>query len=115
MKKCRIIVAAALLFALCLGLCACGISKEEVVGTWTSTTQRDEETLFCAIAFTEDGKYAKVIYTNDQLSAMERGTYKLSGTTVALYKEGANTKTDTYSYEDGKLLNGGHIFTKDEE
>ena len=37
MKTSRIVVALLLVCVVCFSLCACGISREEAIGTWSGT------------------------------------------------------------------------------
>ena len=60
MKKCRILVSLALVCVICLSLCACGISKDKAVGTWSGAYVYDGNNFAVAFSLSADGECSKV-------------------------------------------------------
>lgn len=98
--------------AICLSLCACGISKDEAVGTWTGTYVYNGSSFSCAFVLSEDGTYDKVTYKDGSLSSAEAGTYEVKSGKVILHKDGNTGNSTVYKYKDGKLVNNDHEFSK---
>lgn len=112
MKKIVSIVALVVLFSLCLSLCACGIEKKDVVGTWGGSYTYEGNSFSVGLALTDGGDYAKVTYKNGSLKSEESGTYEIDGRKVKLHPDGNKNSTTEYKYKDGTLENNGHKLTK---
>lgn len=105
MKK---VIALLLALALCVALCACGISKEDVVGGWAGSYTYNGDSFSVGLVLTEDGEYSKVIYKNGSPSSSESGTYEIDGDEVVLHENGKSGTSTRYEYDDGALVNNGH-------
>lgn len=112
MKKCKVIIAVALLCAICLSLCACGISKEKAVGNWTSNYEYKGNSFKHTIVLKEDGTYFDLTLKNGRFSSAESGTYEIKLGKVRLYEDGDKSGYMELKYKFGKLENGGHEYEK---
>jgi hypothetical protein len=115
MKRCKALVAFILLACVCFGLCACGFSEENIVGSWKCSyvygTKKDKFDV--TFTLSDDGNYTKTIIKNGEESDTEQGTYEIVNSKVLLYKDGDRFGTvTTYEYLYGRLENNGHIFKK---
>lgn len=111
MKKCKNLAVGVLLCAIVLSLCACGISREEAVGTWSGTYEYNGNRFSVAIVLDENRTYAKAVYKNQSLSSSETGTYEIDGGDVVLHKYG-DASMVIYEYKNGALVNNDHEFRK---
>ena len=94
---------------------SCGPSKEDIVGTWTSTYEYKGNTYNAAIVFESSGKYARVTYKNGSISSTESGDYEISGSKVTMYDSSATVThgiSSTLTYKSGKLSNSIYTLTK---
>lgn len=114
MKKLNSIAALVVLFSLCLSLCACGIEKKEVVGTWTGSYTYEGNSFTVVIVLTDGDTYAKATRKNGGTPKMESGTYELDGRTLVLHPNGDKSSATEYKYKSGTLENNGHKLTKDD-
>lgn len=112
MKTCKILVAAMLICAVCLSLCACGISKAEAVGTWSGSYVYNGNLFSRAFVLAADGTYSEATYKNGSFSDSEIGTYEVKGGKVILHEDGNMGVATEYKYKGGKLVNNGHEFSK---
>lgn len=113
MKTSRILVAFLLVCAVCFSLCACGISREDAIGTWSGTYVYNGSTFSCAFVLSADGTYAEATYKDGSLSSTESGTYEVKSNKVILHENGNMGTSTVYKYKGGKLVNNGHEFTKE--
>ena len=112
MKTCRIAVALVLLCAVCLSLCACGISKKNAIGTWQSSYVYEGNTFNVTFVLDDDGDYNKVVVKNGAISKVESGTYEIKGGKVVLHADGDDNVATKYTYKNGKLVNNNHEYVK---
>ena len=111
MKKCKIVIAIALVIALCAGLSACGIKREEAIGTWLGTYEHNGNTYSIGFKLDAGGEYRKVTYKNGEFYKAEDGDWEIDGGKVALHSNDS-AGTTYYKYKGGNLVNNGHEFTK---
>ena len=122
MKKAKILVAFALLLAMCLPLVACGgtLTKDELVGEWG----HESDSVVAAFSFTEQGTFGFVYskIAGDDFSGFGisdyksgGGTYTIEGNTVNLKFSADSDKLGNQSlnYKNGKLYLGNYELTKD--
>ena len=95
----------------CVFLCACGISKEDAVGIWSSSYVYDGNNFTNTFVLDSNGEYSKVIYENGTLSRAEDGTWEIDGGKVILHKNGDMGSTE-YKYKGDALVNNDHYFYK---
>lgn len=112
MKMMKIVLAAVLLLALCLTLCACGISKKEAVGTWAGSYVYNGNQFARSFVLSEDGTYVEVVLKNGDFSSTEEGTYEVKGGKVILHENGNTGISTVYKYKGGNLVNNDHEFAK---
>ena len=112
MKNYKILVAIILICSICLGLCACGISKHDAVGTWVGTYVYNGNQFSRSFVLSADGTYAEVTYKNGALSDSEIGTYEVKGGKVILHENGNMGTSTEYKYKGGALVNNKHEFYK---
>ncbi len=121
MKKAKILVAFALLLAMCLPLVACGetLTKDKLVGEWS----HESDSLIAAFTFTESSfgfSYVRVSgddfdgYGVDAFKA-GGGTYTIEGNTINLKFSADSDKlgNQTLTYKNGKLYLGNYELTKE--
>ena len=108
MRKIRLFIAAILICAVCLSLCACGLKKSDAVGVWSGTYTYNGNQFSCGFVLDQDGSYAKITYKNGSLSSSETGTYEVKGGKVILHKDGKSGVSTEYKYKGGNLVNSGH-------
>lgn len=111
MKKMRMIVAFALVLSMCLCLTACGVSKDDVVGTWTGTWTYNGNSFAKAFVLSETGTYASTTLKNGAQHKVEMGTYEINGNKVELHPEN-EMGTTVYKFKNGTLINNDHVFVK---
>ena len=112
MRKIKSLVAVVMVCAICLSLCACGISEKSAVGTWSGEYDYNGNHFARTFVLDEDGNYTEVTTKNGELYDTETGTYEVKIGKVLLHEDG-NTDTSTpYTYRFGKLVNNDHVFTK---
>lgn len=111
MKKMRMAVAVLLALTLCLALTACGVSKDDVVGTWTGTWTYNGNSFAKAFVLSENGTYASTTLKNGAYHETQTGTYAISGNKVELHPEN-EAGTTVYKYKNGTLINNDHVFVK---
>lgn len=109
MKK---MISLVLVLALCLSLVACGISEEELAGTWTGSWTYNGNSFDRTLIFDDDGNYESIMYKNGELYKTESGTYEISGNNVDLHPGGDEGQTTPYKVKGGKLVNNGHEMVK---
>ena len=115
MKRCKALVAFILLACVCFGLCACGFSEEDIVGTWKCSYVygQNKNKMDVSFTLTAEGTYVKTVNKNGELAETERGTYEIVYSKIHLYKDGDRFGTiTTYEYSLGRLENNGHKFKK---
>lgn len=112
MRTTKRLTAIILVFAICVCLTACGISKEDAVGTWSGTYEYNGNLFAVAFVLDADGDYAKATYKNGSLSSIEEGTWEIDGGKVVLHKDGNTGVSVIYSYKNGALVNNKHEFYK---
>lgn len=96
------VIAFALLVAMCLALCACGVDKEavdrELQGAWGPEDSN-------ATHFFEDGRFAaKVLF----LEARE-GSYEITGNKIKLHFDNGVDAQIEYTFRDGQLSLDGFV------
>ena len=111
MKLCRRLLAFLMVCALCVSLCSCGASQDDVVGTWNSEYTYDGVLVNITITFTEDGSYREVVYRDGRYARTEGGTYEIDGRKVIATSDSTKAST-TYKYRGDKLVNTGHEYVK---
>lgn len=111
MKKFKLTVVVALIIAMCVSMTACGLSKEDVVGTWSGGYVHEGSTYGVAFILNSDGSYTKAVYKDNGMDSIDIGTYTVKGKKVTL-DSNYNAGTITYKYKGGALVNNGHEFTK---
>lgn len=105
-----------LVCTLTLCLASCGVSDDEVVGTWRGEWEYNGNDFVGVIYINEDGTYSKATYKfinyglDYTLSSSEAGKYEIDGKEIRLYE--TESKWSTYTYVDGKLENGGHYYER---
>ena len=112
MKKMKSLIAVILVCAICLTLCACGIKKEDAIGTWVGSYVYNGNQFTRAFTLSADGTYAEVTYKNGEFSSTETGTYEVKGGKVILHENGNMGISTTYKYKGGALVNNDHEFYK---
>ncbi len=113
MKSIKSILAAILIAAICLSLAACGLSEEDVVGTWSGSWRFNDNTLQAVFTLNPDGTYSRLTFKNGLFFSSDSGNFTIDGDTVILQATGAAEQTP-YTYEDGMLMNSGIHFTKED-
>ena len=106
------LIAIVLVLSVCLSLCACGISRENAVGTWSGTYVYEGNTFSCTFVLYESGEYDEVTYKNGSFSSSENGTWEIDGGKVVLHEDGNMGVSTIYKYKSGALVNNNHRFTK---
>ncbi len=104
-----------LALVLCLPLCACGINKEEAIGTWAGTYVYNGNEYAVTFALSGGGEYVEVMYKNGALHKTEKGTWEISGGKVVLHENGNEGISTTYKYKGKALVNNDHEFFKVEK
>ena len=112
MRKIKSMIAVLLLVALCVSLCACGISKSEAIGTWSGTYEYNGNQFAVAFVLSEDDTYAEAVYKNGSLSSTEVGTWEIKGGEVVLHENGNTGISTCYKYRGDALVNNDHKFYK---
>lgn len=102
-----------LALVLCLSLCACSPSKEDLVGTWSGSWTYKDNQFEETIVLKDDGTYKSAMYKNGKHHESESGTYEINGRTVELHPNGDEGCTTPYKYKGGKLVNNDHEFFKE--
>ena len=110
--KLKSLTAVLLACVLCFVLCACGISKEEAVGTWSGTYTYDGNSFAVAFVLSEEGEYGKAVYKNGSLSSSESGTWEIDGGDVVLHEDGNVGVSTVYEFNGEALVNNDHEFYK---
>ena len=113
MKKFKGVISVVLICVICISLCACSITKEKAVGTWSGSYVYNGNQFTSAFVLSADGTYSQATYKNGRLSSAETGTYEVKGGKVILHENGDMTSSTEYEYKNGKLVNNGHEFTKE--
>lgn len=121
MKKVKILVAFALLLAMCLPLVACGmLTMDNLVGEWS----HESDSVVAAFSFTEQGTFG-FVYTKiagDDFSGFGISDYKSGGSTYTIEGNKVNLKFSadsdklgnyTLTYKNGNLYLGDYKLTKD--
>lgn len=98
---------------LCLSLCACGISEDEAVGTWSGAYEYNGNDFATAFTLEENGDYIKITFKNGSLSSSETGTWEVKGGKVILHEGGNKGVSTEYKYKGEALVNNKHEFTKE--
>ena len=112
MRNFKRFISLALVCMLCISLCACGISRDEAVGTWSGTYVYNGSTFAVAFVLESNGDYAKATYKDGEFRSAESGTWEIKSGKVYLHKDG-NTGTSTiYKYQGKALVNNDHKFYK---
>ena len=112
MKKTKAAISLIMVVSICLVLVACGISQDEVVGTWSGTWEYNGKLIACAIVLNANGSYAKAIVKDGSDTSAEVGTYEIKGSEVRLHPNGNTGDTIAYKYKGGALVNNGHELYK---
>lgn len=89
---------------------ACGATKDNVVGTWTSSWIYNGEKVVKIVSIDSDGTFKEIVYRDGRYSA-EHGTWTISRGTLETKATGSFSATP-YKYSDSKLKNGDHIYVK---
>ena len=105
MKKSKLLIVLALVGIICFSLCACGISREEAVGTWSGTYVYEGNTFAVAIVLSEEGNYGKASYKNGSFNSSESGTWEIKGGKVVLHRDGDMGVSTEYKYKGDALVN----------
>ena len=110
--KIRSLVAVVLVCALCFTLCACGISKDEAVGTWSGSYSYEGNAFSVAFVLSADGEYTKLMYKNGAYYKAESGTGEIEGGDVLLHENGNEGVSTIYKYKGDALVNNDHKYYK---
>ena len=97
----------------CLFLCACGISEEKAVGTWSGSYIYNGNSFSVSFVLEPNGEYSEVVYKNGSLSSTEDGTWEIKGGKVIMHEDGNMGSSTVYEYRGGALINNNHEFTKE--
>ena len=94
-------------------LASCGASLNDLIGTWHSDYTYNGSKYSVTFYIDEDGSYGEVTFKNGVLHSTESGDVEIEGSTVYLHPTGSKSRT-VFTYKDGTLLNGDHVYTKSE-
>ena len=97
MKK---IVCLVLAMVICLSLCACSVSSEDIVGVWDGGYSNRGNDFDKTIFIEEGGTYKTFTFKNGEFYEEEAGHYEIHGNEVQLHFDGGYTPLE---YKDGKL------------
>ena len=120
MKK---IIAFLLLVSLCVGLCACGTSKQKVEsdlqGHWEYSWYASAVGLYCYSYYEFDSGTVNYTFIRGTSTTVEHGTYEITGSQVIVTIDGSVKTRFDYSYEGDRLtlVNNGdgtihNVYTK---
>lgn len=112
MKKVKSIVAVVMVCALCLSLCACGLSEKGVAGTWSGEYDYNGNHFARVFVLDGNGNYTEVTQKNGEFYDSETGTYEIKGGKLLLHENGDTNTSTPYKYKFGKLVNNDHEFVK---
>ena len=62
MRKFKVTVIVALILAVCVSMTACGLSKEDVVGTWSAGYTYEGSSYGAAFVLNIEGTYTEAVY-----------------------------------------------------
>jgi hypothetical protein len=110
--KIKSLIAILILCTIVVSLCACGISEDEAIGTWSGSYIYNGNQFSVAFVLSPDGTYAKATYKNGSFHKSESGTWEVDGGDVLLYENGNTGAWTTYEYKGGALVNNDHEFFK---
>ena len=112
MKIAKKLISIVLVCLLCLSLCACGISEDKAVGTWTGSYVYNGNSFSVAFILNADGNYSYASYKNGSFNKAESGTWEIKGGKVILHENGNVGISTKYKYKGGALVNNDHQFYK---
>ena len=112
MNKFRNLISFVLIAMLCVNLCACGISKTQVVGTWSSNYEYNGSQFSATFELSDDGTYSQIYYKDGNRHKNEVGTWEIVEGQLRLHENGEEGSYAEYTYQNGKLINGGREFSR---
>ena len=92
------------LVIMCLLLISCGVSKDEIVGTWYYSSDDDAFTLM--YDFDESNECIRGTYIGTFLMETETGYYKIEGNKIIVTLNDGKTVI-SYEYDNGTLVQEG--------
>ena len=93
-------------------LASCGPSMEDVAGTYSGSYTYNGNSFYAVIVLTEDGTYGKVVSKNGIPNSTDSGDFEIKGSKIRLYTSDDHKSYTEYTYSDGQIENGGHVFSK---
>jgi len=115
MKK---VLALLLAVTMLIGLCGCGVSREDVIGTWEREVVYLEsygcDTTMYEV-FLEDGSEVSILVATHtgEILKVDDGTWEIEGREVAA-RSSNHAGTTYFKYSGGKLKNGENVYTRSE-
>ena len=114
MKIKRILLIAATVIITVFFVCGCGsITSGDLIGVWSGSWEYEGNQINSSIEFERNGDFIKVTYNNGNLASSEEGTYVIKGKEVICQVDGNSGNTIPFKYSGGKLVNGGHKYSKE--
>ena len=95
-----------------LALVSCGLSAEDVAGTYYGTYTYTGNKYAVTIVLGADMTYSELTVKNDLSRGTRTGKYEIVGDEVKLIDSSDSSKKTPYTYSDGALTNGGHVFSR---
>ena len=111
--KTKLIVAVILVLTLCFAFCACGMTRDKAVGTWSGTYEYNGNYFSVSFVLSSDGEYSYISYKNGDFNKSETGTWEIEDGAVVLHVDGNTSKSTIYEYDGDALVNNNHKFYKD--
>lgn len=94
---------------------SCGVSEEDIVGTWKGKWTYNGDTYENKINIYSFGTYSSTTYKNGIWNSYETGDWEIDGKEIHLYDDSTivyHGSYKTYKYKNGNLINGNHTFKK---
>ena len=112
MKNLKLLITGLLICVICFSLCACGITEDEAIGTWSGSYVYNGNDYSLAFVLSADGNYVEVMYKNGSYYKTEEGTWEIKSGDVVLHENGDTGTSTIYKYKDEALVNNDHKFYK---
>ena len=100
---------------LIITLASCGLSEEDVAGTYAATYTEDGSTFYVKIILTERGTYGKVTTKDGAPFSSVAGYYAIDDETILLYQSLDKAAYAKYQYDEETLKQNGVVFNQIEE
>ena len=97
MKK---ILSLLLAFVMCLSLCACSVTEEDIAGVYNGGYSYEGDDYEQTFFVEEDGTYTRYLFKNGALYKERTGQYEINGNEVQFHDDDGYTPLE---YKDGKL------------